>query len=95
MRRMAPVVAALALAAAVLGLRSGQGVAALTEGDVIAAWAQRYVDEAGGAARVTDCAAVPHTDPAVWMVVVCDGPAARRVWQVAPDGRAASGLPGA
>lgn len=54
---------------AVLGWREGRAFVTMTEGDVIAAYAQRYVAQAGPGARPSDCTAEPGD--AAWLVIRC------------------------
>ena len=70
--------ALLVLCFAVLGVRWGQGVAALTETDVIRHYAARYVAEGPEGAVPEDCAARPDPAPEVWLVIDC-GRAGRMV----------------
>ncbi|MEM6939844.1 MAG: hypothetical protein AAF943_15010 [Pseudomonadota bacterium] len=64
--------ALLTLGIALLGLRWGWVAATITETDVITRYAQRYVNTHGGAAKPTDCFAMPadHYE-GVWLVVRC------------------------
>ncbi|NNF73342.1 MAG: hypothetical protein HKN02_14260 [Rhodobacteraceae bacterium] len=67
--RLRPVVLSagvLALLAAVLGVMMGTRQAALSETEVINAYAARYVAETGGVP--TDCAAVPGRGE-VWLII--------------------------
>ncbi|MGR3467576.1 MAG: hypothetical protein ACU0CI_06820 [Shimia sp.] len=72
---------------AVAGLRLGTARATLSEGDVIVAYAERYVAQTGGA--LTDC----HGEPleAGWLTVICDGPAGRVTYDVDRSGRLMQG----
>ena len=56
---------------ALIAFRTGWIAATLTETDMIGRVAERYVAEEGGDAEVTDCTAVPGTEPAVWLEVRC------------------------
>lgn len=58
---------------AVWVFRWGWIAATITETDVINTYAQRYLQEAGGAARLTDCVAVPGGHKDVWIMVRCAG----------------------
>ncbi|SLN42844.1 hypothetical protein ROJ8625_02107 [Roseivivax jejudonensis] len=90
----APVAGLVALAA-VLGWRQGWIAANVTETEVIAAYAQRYLadraaDGTGAQARASECRAVPAREVGAWLVVIC-GPdphdAARHyTYYVARDG---------
>ena len=78
------VILMLSCVAAVAGLAAGWHVARLTESDVIAAAADRYVAEDGGAR--TDCAAV--ADQVAWITVVCaSGTGASAIFQADRLGR--------
>ncbi|MDX5412598.1 MAG: hypothetical protein LPK02_06095 [Rhodobacterales bacterium] len=66
------VIAVLTAAAGTLGYVAGSRQATLSETDVIAAYAQRYVDAQGlDASALRRCHAVPGADARVWLVVVC------------------------
>jgi len=83
---MRRVLLALSGLAALAGLALGLRLALLTEGDVIAAAADRWVAEEGG--RRTDCVGVPDEPPA-WVTVICrpgDG-AAKAIYQADRLGR--------
>ncbi|PVA12096.1 hypothetical protein DC366_02795 [Pelagivirga sediminicola] len=67
-------VIALVAASAVIGLSLGRKAARTDETDMISQIAARYVAEAGGAARVTDCTARPATSQVLWLVVTCMAP---------------------
>ncbi|MGR3490451.1 MAG: hypothetical protein ACU0DW_00220 [Shimia sp.] len=56
---------------AVAGLRLGTARATLSEGDVIVAYAERYVAQTGGA--LTDCHGKPYAPG--WLTVICEGQA--------------------
>ena len=59
------------MALAVWGFRLGWIAATITETDVITTYTQRYLSEAGAAARLTDCAGVPGSRDGVWIIVRC------------------------
>jgi hypothetical protein len=82
------VIAVLTAAAGTLGYVAGSRQAALTETDVIVAYANRYVTEQGlEPAAIRACHAVPGADARIWLVVVCaEGSAAERAYFVAPGG---------
>ncbi len=66
----------LLLIVAANGVRLGMQRAALDEGTVIAFYADQYLQDharldAPGEAALTDCVAVPGTDPGIWIVVRC------------------------
>lgn len=61
-------VAALATFAGVLGLRMGDRP---TDTEIINRYAAAYLAMAPEGALATDCAATPHADPAVRLVVRC------------------------
>ncbi|WP_425090639.1 hypothetical protein [Tropicimonas sp. S265A] len=66
----------LVLIVAANGIRLGLRQANLDESAVISFYAERYLQdharlEAAGTAALTDCAAVPGSDPGVWVVVRC------------------------
>ncbi|MEW9919137.1 hypothetical protein AB2B41_05960 [Marimonas sp. MJW-29] len=62
----------LLLGFALLWLRYGWRVASITETDVINHYAERYVEERGGDASVTDCVADPgRAFAGIWLVVSC------------------------
>ena len=61
----------LLLVVALLGLRWGSVVAALTETDVINHYAARYVAEGPEGAQETDCVARPDARGDVWLIVSC------------------------
>ncbi len=68
-------VIALVAAAGIIGLSLGRKALRGTETDVIVQTAARYVAEAGGNARVTDCTARPAVSKGLWLVVSCAAPA--------------------
>ncbi|WP_293452576.1 hypothetical protein [Planktotalea sp.] len=61
---------ALTAATAVFGLRVGWQVATLTESDVISRAAQDYLSGGQGRSAV-DCLAIPASQSAVWITVIC------------------------
>ena len=63
--------AALALLAGYLGLQLGQP---LSETEIIAHFAQIYVEEQGAGAALTDCLATPSPRDDVRLIVVCSHP---------------------
>ncbi len=63
--------AALIVFAAYLGLQWGK---LPTETDIINRYAAAYMETAPSGANPTDCAATPHPDPAVRMVINCTHP---------------------
>ncbi|WP_138933678.1 hypothetical protein [Roseovarius arcticus] len=69
----APVIGLIA-ATAVIGLSLGRKAALTTETATIERMAARYVAEAGGAARITDCTARPAVSSQLWLVVTCTPP---------------------
>ncbi|WP_424974010.1 hypothetical protein [Dinoroseobacter sp. S124A] len=67
------------------GVRLGSQRAALDESAVIDHYAAQYLkDHAAldgtGSADLTDCAAVPGTDPGIWVVVRCRPEGAAQGW---------------
>lgn len=82
------VIAVLTGAAGTLGYLAGSRQAALSETDVINAYAQRYVDKQGlEAEAIRRCHAVPGRSDPVWLVVVCaEGSAAERAYFVGRNG---------
>ncbi|ETX29461.1 hypothetical protein [Roseivivax isoporae] len=69
-------VGCLVALAAVLGWRQGWIHANVTETQVIAAYAERYLSDRAAAgtaesARPSDCRARPGTAAGVWLVVIC------------------------
>ncbi|MDW4496911.1 hypothetical protein R5H30_02875 [Sulfitobacter sp. D35] len=89
--------AALTLFLAVWLFRLGWIAATITETDVIGGFAQRYLQDAGPGARVTDCVARPAEMRGLWLVVSCrhadgrrfDYPADRLGRWRRPEGRKA------
>ena len=81
-------IAVLTAAAGTLGYVAGMRQAALTETDVIVAYANRYVAEKGlEPEAIRRCHAVPGAAERVWLVVVCaEGTEAERADFVAPGG---------
>ncbi|WP_299736207.1 hypothetical protein [uncultured Roseobacter sp.] len=79
--------AVLATALAGWGFRWGWIAATITETDVITTYAQRYLDETGRNARLTDCAGVPGGQSGVWIVVRCIRDGARYDYPVDRFGR--------
>ncbi|WP_102107883.1 hypothetical protein [Oceaniglobus roseus] len=77
------VIAILCLAAGVLGYSRGRDVAALTETDVLQAYAEVYASETGG--RHVECLGVPG-EGKVWIVVRCGSGADQRIYSVGRDG---------
>lgn len=69
----APLIGLIA-ATAVIGLSLGRRAALTTETEVIERIAGRYVVDAGGAARMTDCTARPAVSAQLWLVVTCMPP---------------------
>ncbi len=70
----------LILSAAAMGLRLGWIRATITESDVIAKYAQRYVDSHGPDARLSDCVglsgeSLPEIWPRIWIMIRCGPPA--------------------
>lgn len=63
-------VMAFTVAMAVLGLRAGWHVSALTESDVINRAAQDYV-EGGQGRQMIDCVAMPASQRKIWLIVTC------------------------
>ncbi|PUB19059.1 hypothetical protein [Yoonia sediminilitoris] len=63
--------AALTIFVAYLGLRIGD---VPTETEIINRYAAAYLETAGDGARPTDCAATPHPDPAIRMIIACTHP---------------------
>ncbi|WP_341366738.1 hypothetical protein [Yoonia sp. BS5-3] len=61
-------IAALAAFAAYLGLRAGQ---IPSETEIINHYAAAYMASAPEGAEATDCAAAPHPDKAIRMVISC------------------------
>lgn len=61
----------LVLPAAYFGYRLGS---VPTETEIINRYAAIHVQLAGDGAAATDCAARPHEDPAIRMVITCQGP---------------------
>ena len=75
-------ISVLALVLAGVGFRYGILRQGMSEGDVIAAYATRYLDDHQAAALVgqpdlSDCAARPGNSLWVWMVVRCVAPNAK------------------
>ncbi|WP_187428694.1 hypothetical protein ROLI_012000 [Roseobacter fucihabitans] len=64
----------LVVALGIWGFRWGWIAATITETDVINAYAQRYLDEAGADARVTDCTAIPGDQGRIWIIIRCVSP---------------------
>ena len=63
---------ALLLGSALIGLRAGWLAETITETDVITHYAQRYLQEHGANAALSDCAAVPGEGlPGIWIVITC------------------------
>lgn len=55
-----------------VGLRYGWIADTITETDVITHYAQRYLQEHGDGAALSDCVAVPGGEiPGIWVVVRC------------------------
>ncbi len=69
----APLIGLIA-ATAVIGLSLGRKAATTTETATIERMAARYVVDAGGAARITDCTARPAVSAQLWLVVTCTPP---------------------
>lgn len=63
-------IAALTVATAVFGVRTGWHVSNLSESDVINKAAQAYVN-AKENRRETDCSASPSQDGSIWLIVTC------------------------
>ena len=61
----------LVLALAGLGFLLGKRAVSTTETEVIERIADGYVDQMGGAAKRTDCAARPAQSDGLWLVVSC------------------------
>jgi hypothetical protein len=62
----------LLVGCALVGLRYGWIAATITETDVITHYAQRYLQEHGEGAALSDCMAVPGDNlPGIWIVVRC------------------------
>ncbi len=82
------VIAVLTGTAGTLGYLAGSRQAALSETDVINAYAHRYVEEQGLAAgEIRRCHAVPGQADPIWLVVVCaEGSAAERAYFVGRNG---------
>ena len=69
-----------------LGLQSGQ---LPSETEIINRYAAAYLETAPGGASPTDCAASPHPDPTVRMVVNCIHPSGvTTTYYVGPRGEA-------
>lgn len=65
----------LTVGVALMGLRWGWVAATISETDVINRYAERYVQERGGGAAMTDCVAMPgRADQGIWLVVRCAAP---------------------
>ncbi len=78
--------AALIAFAAYLGLQWGK---VPSETDIINRYAAAYMETAPSGAAPTDCAATPHPDPAVRMVVSCANPSGlTTTYFVGPRGEA-------
>ena len=69
----APMIALVAASAAI-GLSLGRKAMRGSETDVIIKVVARYIAEAGGGARPTDCTARPATSRNLWLVVSCIRP---------------------
>ena len=67
-------VIALVAATAVIGLSLGRKAVRGAETDVIVQIAARYVAQAGGNARPTDCTARPAASQGLWLVITCAAP---------------------
>ncbi|MFK7879147.1 hypothetical protein [Roseobacter sp.] len=63
--------AVLVLALGIWAFRWGWIATMITETDVINTYAERYLQEAGNAARRTDCSAVPGDQNGVWIMIRC------------------------
>ena len=74
----APLVLLLVLSG-VWAFRLGWIAATISETDVIAAFAARYVAAQGSPAQATDCSAQPGQARGVWIVVTCGAPGAGSV----------------
>lgn len=75
----------LVLIIAANGIRLGMRQANLDEGTVIAYYAEQYLQDharlqAEGAPELTDCIAVPGTDPGIWLVVRCSPSSSNESW---------------
>ncbi|KRS14600.1 hypothetical protein XM53_02525 [Roseovarius atlanticus] len=71
-----PLLALVCLGAVIALLLGGRSVTT-TETAVIEAVADRYVAEAGAGAARSDCQATPAQSSGLWLVVTCEGAAAR------------------
>lgn len=82
------VMAVLTVAAGTLGYLAGSRQAALSETDVINAYADRYVRDQGlDPGDIRRCHAVPGRADPVWLIVVCaQGQAAERAYFVGRNG---------
>ncbi|WP_229884273.1 hypothetical protein [Roseobacter sp. MH60115] len=63
--------ALLVVAVAIWAFRLGWIAVTISETDVINTYAQRYLEEAGATARLTDCTGLPGTGEGVWIIVRC------------------------
>ncbi len=84
--------ALFAVCAAVLGLRQGYLVVAISETDVINRYAQQYLqdrarDGTEDGAALTDCVAYPGAGRGIWLHIVCgpDGVDASRSYEYEVD----------
>ncbi|WP_299826920.1 hypothetical protein [uncultured Roseobacter sp.] len=93
--------ALLVVAVAIWAFRLGWIAVTISESDVINTYAQRYLEEAGSTALLTDCTGLPGTGDGVWIIVRCtqaelqfDYPVDRfgRLLDL-PDGRTQPGVP--
>lgn len=82
------VITVLTVAAGTLGYLAGSRHAALSETDVINAYADRYVQDQGlDPVDIRRCHAVPGRADPVWLVVVCaEGSVAERAYFVGRNG---------
>lgn len=80
----APMIGLIA-AAAVIGLSLGRKAATSTETIVIERVAARYLMDAGGEARITDCTARPAVSEQLWLVVACTPPGGTEAFEYFVD----------
>lgn len=79
-------VAGLVVVAGIIGFRVGQVPG---ETEIITRYAAAYVEMAGQGAAPTDCAAAPHPDPQVRLIINCAHPnGMTTTYYVGPRGEA-------
>ena len=79
-------IAVLVAFAGYLGLQTGQ---VPSDTDIINRYAAAYQESAPNGAKLTDCAATPHPDAAIRMVIVCAHPfGVTTTYYVGPRGEA-------